>query len=107
MAHARDGSRLCENPTDAILLLLNRQGKRCRVSFKGRIARVAIAPKVGRFSRHRWHRRLRGGRLAEINCKTPFGWFSAGDSTGYDGVADTRWPDRVAHRMSTRTDHSS
>jgi hypothetical protein len=68
---------------------------------------VAIAPKVGRFSCHCWRRRLSGGRLAGVNCKTPFGWFSAGGLTGYDGVADTRWPDGVAYRMSTRTDSYS
>ena len=34
---------------------------------------VAIAPKVGRFSRHCWRRRLRGVGCAEVNCKTPLG----------------------------------
>src|SRR6202795_1357390 len=42
---------------------------------------VAIAPKVGRFSCHCWRRRLRGVGLAEVNCKTPFGWFNTGGST--------------------------
>ena len=41
---------------------------------------VAIAPKVGRFSCHCWRRRLRGVGLAEVNCKTPFGWFNTGGS---------------------------
>src|SRR6266481_6343261 len=34
---------------------------------------VAMAPKVGRFSRHSVRRRLRGVRVAEVNCKTPLG----------------------------------
>jgi len=63
----------------------------CTVAMLGM---VAIAPKVGRPSRHCWRRRLRGAG-AEVNCKTPFGWFSAGGSSRYDDVADTRWPDWV------------
>src|SRR6266516_4008605 len=35
---------------------------------------VAIAPKVGPFSRHSLRRRLRGVGVAEVKSKTPFGW---------------------------------
>src|SRR5450432_4391059 len=35
---------------------------------------VAIAPKVGRPSRHCLRRRLRGSGIAEIKSETPSGW---------------------------------
>src|SRR3954451_321584 len=45
---------------------------------------VAIAPKVGRFSRHSLRRRLRGVGVAEVNCKSPLG----GKGGGLAGLLD-------------------
>ena len=40
----------------------------CTVWIEGM---VAIAPKVGRPSRHSWRRRLSGAGFAEVKVKTP------------------------------------
>ena len=52
----------------------------CTVWIEGM---VAMAPKVGRFSRHSLRRRLRGVRVAEVNCKTRWmvGRMAANSST--------------------------
>jgi hypothetical protein len=52
----------------------------CTVAMLGM---VAIAPKVGRFSRHCWRRRLRGGGLAEVNLQNSV-WAGSAVSTRTD-----------------------
>src|SRR3981189_196058 len=52
-------------------MMIQSSPERAMICTVWMLGMVAIAPKVGRPSRHSLRRRLRGGRVAEVNCKTP------------------------------------